>query len=67
MNRQNELRDKLADLLGVEGGLSGWDMKFIDSADKWVGSFTDNQAKALDRLWDVHCLGTNSRSVRFSD
>ena len=49
------LRGQLKDLLALEDGLSGWEVKFIEKLSKWEGNFSKNQAKSLDMLYQEKC------------
>lgn len=45
-------RSEVSDLLNVEGGLSDWEVKFIESVAKWRGDFTEKQVVTIHKVWD---------------
>jgi hypothetical protein len=51
---QESLRCELEDLLGLESGLTDWEVEFIESLSRWEGDFTDRQAAALERTWNKY-------------
>ena len=49
---QQDLRDMLGELLGLDEGLGGWELGFIDSLSHWDGDFTEGQAAKLEQIYD---------------
>lgn len=54
----NLIRGELDDLLGLEEGLTGWEMCFLDGLDDRLESgplpLSDKQTEVLHRLWSEH-------------
>ncbi len=48
-------RDILDELLGLEEGLTSWEVDFIEKLDNWDGSFTNKQADTLEKIYDRRC------------
>lgn len=51
-NEQLLARGEVSDLLNLEEGLGGWEMKFLESVAKWRGDFTTKQVITIHKLWD---------------
>ena len=54
-SEMTRLRGQLKDLLALEDGLSGWEIKFIERLSNWEGNFSKNQAKSLDMVYQQLC------------
>lgn len=51
---------ELDDLLALDGGLTDWELTFIDSARgrrDWDGCVTVKQAAKIAEIWDRECGG----------
>jgi hypothetical protein len=51
MQTREELKKMVKDLLGLDNGLSEWEIKFLDDMHGWYGDFTEKQAKRIEELW----------------
>lgn len=50
--------DELDDLLAVDGGLSDWELEFVESVHDQVQDgreLTDRQIEKIGEIWDKHC------------
>jgi len=51
-------RGEVADLLALDAGMNDWELKFVESIDRWLGSgrdLSEKQAGALHWTWDKLC------------
>ena len=56
MDEQKLARGELDDLLGVEAGLTAWELDFLDSLDQQRGgTWTARQIGKVHRIWDRLC------------
>jgi hypothetical protein len=48
----DDLRNKLDELLGIDEGLTPWEVEFIDNLSHWEGDFTPEQARKLNQIYE---------------
>jgi hypothetical protein len=49
-----ELRKMLKDLLGLEAGLTEWEVNFIEDLSHRKKAFSKGQAEKIEQVWNKH-------------
>ena len=51
-DRQKNARGMIRELLGVETGLSSWEISFIENICEWDGNLTEKQIATIEKIYE---------------
>ena len=54
---QEQAKDYIEELLQVEGGLSAWEIDFIEAMENREADYTPNMLEKIEQVWSKHCGG----------
>ena len=56
------LREMVNDLFCIESGLTAWEIKFIENANRQKFAYTGKQPEKIEQIWDRLCGGENTHN-----